>query len=240
MTTTTAAPAESAKQANDPVTMNATAWQPKRGMDLAEWLHQGKRLGAIGRGSAWWIGDWVNYGNTKFGEKYIRAARITGYDSQSLMNMAYVASRVDVSRRREELSWSHHAEVAALPPAEQESWLNVAKTDGLSVHRLRERLRAVRLAATGEESIEDESEESPMSTEDTVVDRHDSGPAVASHFGGGSNGNSHPVPNGNGHAAANGNGHAGPTGLRHRTIDFAVEQDDQVVCPKCGYEFADG
>jgi hypothetical protein len=98
-------------------------------------------MGSIGRGSAWWIGDWVNYGNAAFGEKYSRASRITGYDTQSLMNMAYVASRFDFSRRRENLSWSHHAEVAALSPAEQELWLDRASRGGLSVRRLRDALR---------------------------------------------------------------------------------------------------
>ena len=89
---------------------------PDRHLDLPEWIRQGKSLGTIGRGAAWWIGDWVNYGSAKFGEKYARAARITGYDIQSLMNMAYVAARFHISRRRENLSWSHHAEVAAAIP----------------------------------------------------------------------------------------------------------------------------
>src|SRR5688572_25663799 len=103
--------------------MTAIAWQSGENLNLEDWIRLGMRLGSIGRGAAWWIGDWVNYGNAKFGEKYSRAARVTGYDVQSLMNMAYVSSRFQVSRRREMLSWSHHAEVAALSPQEQEQWL---------------------------------------------------------------------------------------------------------------------
>lgn len=128
------------------------AWEPHPGMDLVDWLHQGKRLGSIGRGAAWWIGDWVNYGNARFGEKYTRASRTTGYDIQSLMNMAYVASRFEISRRRENLSWSHHAEVAALPPEQQGHWLELAAEKRMSVRCLRDELRAWRARRAAAES----------------------------------------------------------------------------------------
>ena len=67
---------------------------------MSEWVEQGRWLGAIGRGSGWWIGDWVRYGSVRYGDKYAAAAQVTGYDVQSLMNMSYVASRFDASRRR--------------------------------------------------------------------------------------------------------------------------------------------
>jgi hypothetical protein len=60
------------------------------------------------------------------------------------MNMAYVASRVPTSRRRENLSWSHHAELAPLNAEEQEYWLERALLDRMSVHCLRNELRAAR------------------------------------------------------------------------------------------------
>jgi hypothetical protein len=126
--------------------ITATAWQPDGSMELESWLEHGRRLGVVGRGVAWWIGDWLRYGNARFGEKYSRAARITGYDRQSLMNMAYVASRFPPERRRAEVSWSHHAEVAALPPAKQEEWLDRAQHNRLSVGSLRQELRSARRA----------------------------------------------------------------------------------------------
>jgi hypothetical protein len=45
-----------------------------------------------------------------------------------------------LSRRRDALSFQHHAEVAALPEAEQDLWLSRAKTDGWSRNELRRRL----------------------------------------------------------------------------------------------------
>jgi hypothetical protein len=126
--------------------LSATAWRPPPDLELADWAEQGRRFGTIGRAAGWWIGDWLQYGNAKFGERYSRASRITGYDVQTLMNMVYVASRVDISQRRESLSWSHHAEVAALPPEERDRWLNVAEAERLSVRCLREEIRRARRA----------------------------------------------------------------------------------------------
>jgi hypothetical protein len=127
------------------VAITATAWLPADEIELREWAEQGRRLGVIGRSAGWWIGDWLRYGNAKFGERYVRASRITGYDVQTLMNMVYVASRFDPSRRRENLSWSHHAEVAAAQdPAEQDRWLDHAESERLSVRCLREEMRRER------------------------------------------------------------------------------------------------
>lgn len=124
--------------------IRSTAWTPTENLDLAEWIRAGQRLGMIGRCSQWWLGDWIRYGNVKFGEKYSRAAKITGYDVQTLMNIVYVVSRFEVSRRREDLSWSHHETVASLQLAEQERWLDRAIEHKLSVADLRLELRSER------------------------------------------------------------------------------------------------
>jgi hypothetical protein len=142
-----------AKEQQAKVIISATYWRPWHDLDVTEWITQGRRLGTIGRGVAWWIGDWLNYGNSRFGQKYSRAARITGYDVQSLMNMSYVASRFDCSRRREKLSWSHHAEVAGLAIEDQDMWLDSAEQKSMSVRGLREVVRTWRanqLRATGD------------------------------------------------------------------------------------------
>lgn len=137
-----------------PATTTAVAWMPNREMDLAEWSRVGQRMGLVGRCSQWWLGDWIRYGNAKFGEKYVRAAKITGYDAQTLMNMVYVASRFDFSRRRENLSWSHHETVASLEPGEQDRWLERAAALRLSILDLRTELRTARRLAGGRESRE--------------------------------------------------------------------------------------
>ncbi len=119
------------------------SWQPQHAISLSQWVSDGQRLGAIGRGVNWWLGDWLRFGNMKFGERYVRASRITGYDVQTLMNMVYVATRFESGRRHERLSWSHHAELAALEPEAQDEWLTRAETERLSVRDLRAELRRV-------------------------------------------------------------------------------------------------
>jgi len=86
------------------------AWVARDDIDRGEWEAQGRWLGSIGRANQWWVGDWVRFGATKYGEKYAQAAELTSYDEHSLRNMAYVASRyAELSRRRDNLSLSHHA-----------------------------------------------------------------------------------------------------------------------------------
>lgn len=128
--------------ARTPTSGTPVAWIPDRDLDLAEWSRAGQRLGVMNRCSPWWLGDWIRYGNSKFGEKYSRASAITGYDRQTLMNMVHVASRFEFSRRRENLSWSHHEVVAGLPPAEQDQWLDRATAERWTRADLRLELRA--------------------------------------------------------------------------------------------------
>ncbi len=124
-------------------------WEPPEKLDRAGWLAAGAGLAEFGLASNWWVGDWIRYGNTRWGEKYVEAARITGLDAKTLRNIAYVASRFDLSRRRDELTWSHHAEVAALAPEQQDEWLDRALALRLSLADLRLELRSAQRAADG-------------------------------------------------------------------------------------------
>ncbi len=123
------------------------AWAPEQDLEHPEWVRWGHRLGAMSRVSNWWVGDWLEYGASRWGEKYSEAARITGYDVKTLRNIAYVARRFDLSRRRDKLTWSHHAEVAVLESPEQDRWLDRAVVDHLSVADLRTELRGSQRAA---------------------------------------------------------------------------------------------
>jgi hypothetical protein len=132
------------------------AWKPGEELDVRTWVRIGHRFGGMARCSPWLLGDWIRYGNTRWGEKYREAMRITGYDVQSLRNFAYVAGHVDPSRRRDELSWSHHAEVCALSVPEQERWLDVAVAERLSVADLRVELRAARRGDRRQKEVEEQ------------------------------------------------------------------------------------
>ena len=98
----------------------------------------GCKLQSVSRSVMWWIGDWLRFGDGKWGETSAQAVSMTGRQEQTLLDAQWVASKfVDNSRRREELSWSHHKEVAALPPAEADELLDLAEREGLSTRELR-------------------------------------------------------------------------------------------------------
>jgi hypothetical protein len=138
------APGPASRRARTANAISKVAWLPQADLGQAEWLATGRRLGAIGRCSQWWIGDWIRYGASRWGERYAEAARVTGYDVASLRNMAWVSSRFDASLRSDKLTWSHHVLLAPLEPDEQRRWLDRALAERLSVADLRLELRAAR------------------------------------------------------------------------------------------------
>jgi hypothetical protein len=128
----------------------ALGWEPPANLDRAAWLAAGASLAEFGRVNNWWVGDWIRCGNARWGAKYVEAARITGLDGKTLRNIAYVAKQFDLSRRRDNLTWTHHAEVAALTPEQQDEWLDRAVVLRLSPGDLRLEVRASQRTLTSE------------------------------------------------------------------------------------------
>ena len=119
-----------------------TGLKIKEGLPFDEWCRLGAQVGALADASAWWIGDWLVYGQRAFPGRYRKAIEVTGFGYQTLRNYAWVASQIPVYRRRDSLSFGHHAEVAALPVEDQEMWLMRALRGSWSRNELRSRLRA--------------------------------------------------------------------------------------------------
>jgi hypothetical protein len=109
-------------------------------ISYAEWACAGQQLARISHGVAWALGDWLLYGQVRYPSRYRDALAATQLDYQTLRNYAWVARRVPPSRRRDTLSFQHHAEVASLPDAEQELWLGRAERLRWSRNRLRREL----------------------------------------------------------------------------------------------------
>src|SRR5690606_4701335 len=59
----------------------------------------------------------------------------------------WVANAVKFSLRKENLTWSHHIEIASLEPEEQAAWLNRAEVERWSVRRLREEIKGPQIRA---------------------------------------------------------------------------------------------
>lgn len=109
----------------------------KPGLKFDHWERLGEMLKKTAQGVQFWIGDWIRYGESEYGEKYAQGLQTTGQTYQTLADDVYVASRVEISLRNEKLSFNHHRAVAALPPAQQKKWLSRAVTEGWSYRELR-------------------------------------------------------------------------------------------------------
>jgi hypothetical protein len=111
-------------------------------LSLHKWQLLGDQLLAISNSSTWWIADWLIYGESTYQDRYQEAISRTSLDYQTLRNYAWVARRIELSRRRDNVSFAHHAEVAALEPPEQDYWLRKAEELGWSRNRLRREVKA--------------------------------------------------------------------------------------------------
>lgn len=119
-------------------------------LPFAQYESIGVFFGTIKRRASWLIGDWMNYGEGTFGEKYAQAMEATGLEPETLANYASVCGKVAVSRRRESLSFGVHASVASLPPAEQTEWLKTAEANDWKTRQIRQALREARGEAAQE------------------------------------------------------------------------------------------
>jgi hypothetical protein len=112
-----------------------------RKISLERWLAIGRQLSTVVTSSAWCLGDWMIYGENNFTGRYREAIERTSLDYKTLRNYAWVARRFPRARRREDLSFAHHAEVASMPQPEQDFWLRKSESLGWSRNKLRHEVR---------------------------------------------------------------------------------------------------
>ncbi|MFJ8057666.1 LmbU family transcriptional regulator [Streptomyces sp. NPDC096142] len=113
--------------------------------DLSQrsWERIGAGLRELTNSTVWWLADWLIFGESTYGlGRYREAIERTGLDYQTLRNYAWVARRFEHHRRRDSLSFAHHAEVTRLSPPEQDYWLRRAEQQKWSRNELRRAVRA--------------------------------------------------------------------------------------------------
>lgn len=123
-------------------TLARTGLRLPRRLSFEAWLALGRQLSIVADSSAWCLGDWLIYGENVYPGRYRYAIERTSLDYKTLRNYAWVARRFPVSRRRDMLSFGHHAEVAGLPQPEQDYWLRKAEEFGWSRNQTRREVRA--------------------------------------------------------------------------------------------------
>lgn len=89
--------------------------------------------------SLWELGDKWNARSVRYGPGREIAAE-AGVPYQTLQNCGSVSKSFEIYRRREILPWAIHAELAALPPAEADYWLDLVEEHGWARSELRKQL----------------------------------------------------------------------------------------------------
>nr|WP_309695550.1 LmbU family transcriptional regulator [Armatimonas sp.] len=120
--------------------MHLADYKRPEGISYDAWCSLIGNLASADQGLKWAVADALNYGEKRYGGKYQTAIEATGLDYQTLRNICSVAGKVELSRRRDKLSLSHHIEVAPLHPLEQSGWLDKASIEGWSRNRLRDEI----------------------------------------------------------------------------------------------------
>jgi len=96
-----------------------------------DWSRVGKVLRVVERGAQFAIGDFVRYGEDRFGEQASQVLDASeGWSEQTIKVYAWVSGRIQqADRRMDKLSIGHHLQVAALTPGQQRKWLDRAADD---------------------------------------------------------------------------------------------------------------
>jgi hypothetical protein len=120
-------------------------------LSFEEWEALGQKLAPVGKSIGFIIGDWINYGEKRWGDKYEEAMMRTGMAYQTLRIYAHVARRVQLFARTNKLDFVHHLVVAKIKnPEEQQHWLQMAVKHKLGKRRLQKSINFGRLATEQE------------------------------------------------------------------------------------------
>lgn len=137
---------------NDPkFTITRTGIQFNEELSFEEWEALGQQLAPVANSIRFIVGDWINYGEKRYGEKYEEALTRTGLALQTLKNYAWVTKNVETSVRTDVLDFTHHQVVAKIKNGEeQRHWLDIAIKHKLGKRRLQKSINFGRLATEQE------------------------------------------------------------------------------------------
>ena len=116
-------------------------------LEYEEWVEIGEALTNQAKHIMWWLGDWWNYGDRKYGELASQALDF-GIPYSTFSNAAYVSNKIPLERRVPELSWTHHFEVAYLEDDKSiDKFLLDAVKNEYSVRELRSNVKKFKIQA---------------------------------------------------------------------------------------------
>jgi hypothetical protein len=108
-----------------------------KAVTLETWIEEGRQLAVIVKDDMWAVADWWARG-ARYGERTKEAAKLFPTISiKRLENLGSTARAIESERRRESLPIGVHAEVASLPPDQQDELLAKAEANKWSVTKVR-------------------------------------------------------------------------------------------------------
>jgi len=126
--------------------MAAPALSLSENTTLEEWQELGLNLFKVARDLPWMVGDWLNFGERKYGDKYTQGLEAGMYDLITLRKCSWVCRNVPPERRRPSavLSFKHHEVVTPLDAEQQEEMLRLAEEERLTVRELQYEVKRLR------------------------------------------------------------------------------------------------
>lgn len=118
-------------------------------LSFDEWSAIAASFGNLMQTAAWCIGDWMVYGERKWGQQLLldgedfdpaapnripshvfdTAVAATRLDRQTLSQYAGVCRKIPLEERRSHVSFGHHRILAPLPPAKRMEWWKVLDSE---------------------------------------------------------------------------------------------------------------
>jgi hypothetical protein len=112
-------------------------------LSYEEWESVGAELFKVEAAWQWWVGDWINYGEKKYGQTYEQALTLTDKSYSTLKHAAAVSAAFEMGRRRP-ISWSHHEAVQGLGCEHQDAILDQAEREGKPRSWVREKVKEIK------------------------------------------------------------------------------------------------
>jgi N6-adenosine-specific RNA methylase IME4 len=129
-----------------PGKLTRLGWEIPENLSREEWIKAGKLLNKTEAALQFWIGDWWNHGDRKWGGGRALAEE-AGVNYNTVTNYASICRAFDFSRRREDLSFTHHAEAIAAPEEHRQDYLERAAKENWSTRKLGATIRFEKAAA---------------------------------------------------------------------------------------------
>jgi len=141
--------------------ISATSWTAPSNLSFEQWQEVGRKFQQVSGSVRWWVGDWLNEGELRYGETYTQAIEVTGNRLQYLKDCKWVAAAVEKSLREDVLSWTHHKYVAKLDRVAMVTLLSYAAEHELSSRELLDAVREYQARQGGSFIEEGDVDEEP-------------------------------------------------------------------------------